>query len=59
MEEQEESEEEAEEEDRMAGWRLLNCGNIKTGTVKKKQNWLSSIEYGGNGAHTNHLPLSV
>lgn len=36
---------------------FLSCGNIKTGTVKKKQSWLSSIEYGGNGAHA-YLPLS-
>lgn len=34
------------------GWGGGQGGNIKTGTVKKKQSWLSSIEYGGNGART-------
>lgn len=56
MEEQEELKE--VEEDRMAGWRLLNCSTVTTGTVRKNQSWLSSIGYGGNVVHANYFPLS-
>lgn len=33
---------------------FLNCSTMKTGTVKKKQGWQSSTEYGGKRLHTQN-----